>query len=213
MRDALQANFEVPSRCHVIPNGRTLQCKTENLPRKLCAVSVGRLWDEAKGLRTLVEIASPIPIRVAGEDRFAEISALPTQNLATLGPLPEKELLHVFRSSSIYLAASFYEPFGLAPLEAALCGCAIVARDLPSLREVWGAGASYFSDAAELEKLLCELAVNHSWLHQAQLASIARAQLFTAKRMATRYFRLYETLTDSASSSMPLQEETAPDAA
>jgi len=37
-----------------------------------------------------------------------------------------------------------YEPFGLAPLEAALSRCAIVANDIPSLREVWGSAAMYF---------------------------------------------------------------------
>ena len=49
-----------------------------------------------------------------------------------------------FRQSAIYLCASRYEPFGLAPLEAALCGCALVLRDLPSLREIWGNSALFF---------------------------------------------------------------------
>ena len=40
--------------------------------------------------------------------------------------------------SSIYAATSRYEPFGLAPLEAALSRCAIVASDIPTFRELWG---------------------------------------------------------------------------
>ena len=38
--------------------------------------------------------------------------------------------------AAIYIATSKYEPFGLAPLEAALSGCALVANDIPSLAEV-----------------------------------------------------------------------------
>ena len=68
--------------------------------------------------------------------------------------LSEDAVFAAFRSSSIYVAASRYEPFGLAALEAALCGCAIVARDIPSLREVWGEAAVYFRDAEGLERLL-----------------------------------------------------------
>lgn len=213
MRDVLQTYFEIPSCCRVIYNGRTLQHTVGDVPRELRAVSAGRLWDEAKGLHTLLDIASPIPIAIAGEERFADASALPMPNLAMLGPLSEKELLRVFSTSSIYLITSFYEPFGLAPLEAALCGCAIVSRDLPSLREVWDDGALYFTDINGLETLLSKLAVNPSQLLEAQLASIARARLFTADRMTTRYLELYETVTAFASGSTPHQRERTPDAA
>ena len=61
--------------------------------------------------------------------------------------------------AAIYIATSKYEPFGLAPLEAALSRCAIVANDIPSLREVWEDAALYFrkDDARSLREALVRL--------------------------------------------------------
>jgi glycosyltransferase involved in cell wall biosynthesis len=100
-------------------------------------------------------------------------------------------LLHFFRHSAVYICTSRYEPFGLAPLEAALCGCAVLARDIPSLREVWQDGARYFSDAPSLEALLHEFASDPESLHAAQNRSLARARWFTAERMVSSYAAHY----------------------
>ena len=61
--------------------------------------------------------------------------------------------------AAIYIATSKYEPFGLAPLEAALSRCAILANDIPNLREIWGDAACYFrsSDAESLSEALALL--------------------------------------------------------
>lgn len=53
--------------------------------------------------------------------------------------------------------AEIYEPFGIAPLEAALCGCTVVANDIASLREVWGDDALYFDGPRSLSMLLHQL--------------------------------------------------------
>ena len=60
------------------------------------------------------------------------------------GELSESEMRELLSRAAIYIATSKYEPFGLAPLEAALSRCAIVANDIPSLREIWGDAALYF---------------------------------------------------------------------
>ena len=48
-------------------------------------------------------------------------------------------------SAAIFAAPARYEPFGLAILEAAAAGCALVLGDISSLRENWG-GAALFVD-------------------------------------------------------------------
>jgi glycosyltransferase involved in cell wall biosynthesis len=54
---------------------------------------------------------------------------------------------------------SLYEPFGLAPLEAALRGCALVLSDIGSFRELWDGCAAFFprGDAEVLAAVLAEL--------------------------------------------------------
>src|SRR5205814_6907963 len=71
----------------------------------------------------------------------------------------ENQLRQLYARSAIYIATSQYEPFGLAPLEAALSRCAIVASDIPSFREIWGDAAVYFTnnDPDSLQKVLARL--------------------------------------------------------
>jgi len=193
MRRALHRHFDV--RCHsfVIPNGRTVYCGGQPARRRLQAVSVGRLWDDAKGLGMLFDVRSKVPILVAGEESFAASSVV-THGLRALGRLEESAILSLFRESSIYIATSIYEPFGLAPLEAALCGCAILARDIPSLREVWGDAALFYTTPQELSALLDGLGNEPLLLLSAQRKARDRASYFTAARMAKHYLQCYGSL-------------------
>src|SRR4051812_15134173 len=187
MLEALQRNFPVRARSAVIPNGRTL-AETLKPTWQLRAITAGRLWDEAKDIRMLGEVSSPIPLYVAGETRHQGSQAPQHLGSATLlGRLAHDQLLQIFRESATYICTSRYEPFGLAPLEAALCGCAVLVRDIPSLREVWKDGARYFSDPHSLSDLLHEFAADPDALYAAQRRSHARAQCFTAKRMLDGY--------------------------
>jgi glycogen(starch) synthase len=195
MRDALRMHFAVTAPFHVVANGRTLANRKFDRERELCAVSVGRLWDEGKGLAILREIVSPVQILLAGERCFEGAESTVSQaRWTSLGMLDEKSLLDLFGTSSIYLATSLYEPFGLAPLEAALCGCAIVARDIPSLREVWGDAALFFENANSLQRLLSELAEDPDKLCRFRVAAEERARSFNGKRLADRYASLYRQL-------------------
>jgi glycosyltransferase involved in cell wall biosynthesis len=126
-----------------------------------------------------------------------------------VGRLSEQGLLALFRASSIYLATSIYEPFGLAPLEAALCGCAILANDIPSLREVWGDAALYFNSAATLTKLLAQLQASPKILLAARQRAGRRALQLSAAHMAAEYLALYAELLSSKKLSSPAVEDLA----
>jgi glycosyltransferase involved in cell wall biosynthesis len=52
---------------------------------------------------------------------------------------------HQFGQAAVFALPSRYEPFGFAPLHAALAGCALVLSDIPTLRETWGDAALYAS--------------------------------------------------------------------
>jgi glycogen synthase len=187
MLSALKRNFAVRSPSAVIYNGRTLP-DPGNAPRQLRAITAGRLWDEAKDVGLLAGVSSPVPLSIAGETQHRGASAPHNLGEVTLlGRLPEPALLEFFRESAIYICTSRYEPFGLAPLEAALCGCAVVARDIPSLREVWLDGARYFSDAQSLSALLEEYAQDPDALSAAKHRSLRRAECFTAEQMIASY--------------------------
>ena len=196
MLSALAANFRLPRERRVIPNGRRLP-QIEPATRKMQAVTAGRLWDEAKNLRMLDDIDSPMPLFVAGETehesaRSARLELCGCEKL--LGLLNENELLGLFQESAIYICTSRYEPFGLAPLEAALCGCAVLANDIHSLREVWGDAALYFSGPESLSEWLWRLSDHNGLMTEAQSRAMYRAREFTAVRMAEGYLELFRSI-------------------
>jgi glycosyltransferase involved in cell wall biosynthesis len=97
----------------------------------------------------------------------------------------------------MYVATSQYEPFGLAPLEAALSRCAIIANDIPTFRELWGESALYFrtNDAEDLARKIDQLQNDRELrLTYANLAYRRAKQKMTAERMVNDYINLYQNL-------------------
>lgn len=194
MIHALAETFQLPREVKVIPNGRSIP-HMQPKRRKLQAVTAGRIWDEAKGLETLMHVASPFPVLVAGEsaDTCASRDA-DKDRVQMLGHLSQTELMTLFSESSIYVCASRYEPFGLAALEAALCGCAVVANDIGSLREVWEDGALYFSGPDSLSHLLQTLHADSVLLEQARERSWRRAQIYGPAKMTDDYLSAFHAV-------------------
>jgi glycogen(starch) synthase len=189
MADALERGFAI-GEVRAILNGRTIPCPAAHFDhRVLQAVAVGRLWDEAKGFAVLNGLETAMPVIVAGETTL--------EGAAGAGVLSEDEVIALFRRSSVYLATSVYEPFGLAPLEAALCGCGVVANGIDSLREVWGDAAIYFEGAAELKCVLDDLAASPEKLRGAQQRSLARGLELSAEKMVDGYVALYAQLMEA----------------
>ena len=96
-------------------------------------LAAGRLWDPAKNLEALERVAPalPWPVRVAGETRRPGGGIAATRAVEPLGALSAAEFAGWLGRASIYVHPARYEPFGLGPLEAALAGCALVARRPP----------------------------------------------------------------------------------
>ncbi len=195
MRREILRHYQPSSRSTVIPNGRSVTGPAG--PRKIQAITCGRLWDEGKNIRILQDLDLAMPLMIAGETEFEEQVDWRPHKLKLLGKLTEEELLQRFSESAVYIATSRYEPFGLAPLEAALCGCAILANDIPSLREVWGEAALYFeqNNKASLSAALAELSREPMKLQEASLAAYTRAaDIYSGDRMTAQYLDLYREL-------------------
>ena len=114
------------------------------------------------------------------------------------GPQSETQLRELFAWTGIYAATSRYEPFGLAPLEAALSRSAIIANDIPTFREIWGDAALYFqlNDVESLREQIVRLSSDSELrTHYANEAYVRACQRFGSERMVEDYLNLYEILT------------------
>ena len=110
--------------------------------------TAGRLWDEGKNVAALDRAAGrlPYPARAAGETAKPGGGAIRFAAIEAVGVWSGERMRHHLASRPVFVAPTRYEPFGLAILEAAQAGCALVLNDIPSLRELWD-GAALFVDA------------------------------------------------------------------
>lgn len=200
MLDQIENIYGTSRHSQLIPNGCSPENFQANEAKRLQAVSLGRLWDEGKNIRLLEQIQPAIPILIAGDTRppegstSAAFTASANSHLQLLGALTESETKALLSLTAIYIATSRYEPFGLAPVEAAFSGCAILANDIPSLREVWKSDALYYArnDPNSLAVCLQQLAGDPLLLHHMSQAAHRRAHThFTASKMTSAYLNLY----------------------
>jgi glycosyltransferase involved in cell wall biosynthesis len=161
--------------------------------------AAGRVWDAAKNLMALDEVAQGLdwPVYVAGEPQrpHGQVS-VPARHMRMLGCLEAQDVAQWLARASIYAFPARYEPFGLSVLEAALSGCALVLSDVPALKEQWNGKAVFVGvdDPATL-RLAIEALIDDPDLRQA-LAMRARrhALTLTPRRMALAYTRVYSQL-------------------
>lgn len=205
MLEALAEGYRLPERTRVIANGRSIPVFGAG-PRVLRAVTAARLWDEAKDIGMLRTVMSPMPLLVAGERECGGTEFAAPKGMELTGTLREEDMMRLLAASAVYVCTSRYEPFGLAPLEAALCGCAVLARDIASLHEVWGDAALYFGDATELSTLLTRLAKSPEMLREAQRQARVRAQRYTRFKMAEEYRALYAEVLKQTGMTVPAEE-------
>lgn len=196
----------------VVPNGRDGGGLRPASQKEPLVVGLGRLWDESKGVGTLDAAAArlPWPVLVAGETRHPEGGDIPPfRHARPLGRLPDADLASLLGRASVFALPARYEPFGLAAVEAALSGCALVLSDLATLREVWGEAALYAppGDAAALHGALRALIEDEPRRRRLAAAARARALALTPRRMADGYARAYERLILSAGRARGKDEE------
>jgi glycosyltransferase involved in cell wall biosynthesis len=196
-------NFISPQRQHVIYNGRSPVLFQPHAEKDDYAVSVGRLWDRGKNAALLTRIETPWALYLAGDNNNPDLAVKPTAlhlftgRLIFKGVMTEHQLRQLYAGASIYVATSQYEPFGLAPLEAALSRCALIASDIPSFRELWGDHAIYFrnNDANSLEQALFALCSDREAIKHYGAAALNHARKnYSMARMADQYLELYRSL-------------------
>src|SRR5690606_20899248 len=125
--------------CRVVPHGLPDPATGSPTATKQPLVfSTGRLWDDAQNIAAVAQVAPRIrwPVFVASVPHPAGRAKTPS-GVRPLGRLASAEVRQWYAKASIFALPARYEPFGMAPLEAASAGCALVLGDIPSLREVW----------------------------------------------------------------------------
>ena len=190
MLASIERNYGPLGPSAVIPNGRDAQIFAP-AAKEPFILTAGRFWDRAKNLDSLDRAARSLdwPVYAAGEGGSAT-------EIRALGRLSAQDLRAWLARASIYALPARYEPFGLSILEAALCGCALVIGDIPSLRETWDGAAMFVppDDSEFLADQLQYLIRSPEPRERLQREARMRAEWFTVDRMAGAYQSCYSAL-------------------
>jgi glycosyltransferase involved in cell wall biosynthesis len=197
----------------VIRNG--LEPGPEPSPaRDNLVLAAGRLWDDAKNTAILAEVGPrlPWPVLIAGQRQGPGGARCSARGLVCLGRLTRERVREHMSRAAIFIHPARYEPFGLAPLEAAASGCALVLADIPTLRELWGGAAVFASprDPRALTDAALRLVENPPALRVRAHACRARALQYSLHRFASGYAGAYHELIGAAGCPVaPLQGAVA----
>ncbi|WP_108396153.1 glycosyltransferase family 4 protein [Devosia submarina] len=167
-------------------------------PKENQVFSAGRWWDDGKN-GAVLDAAAPHtvwPVIMAGSQRGPNGQYRDLLHARYLGELPHGEIMGWMTRSAIVASPSLYEPFGLAPLEAAQAGAALVLADIPTYRELWD-GAAVFAPANDAEAFAAAInRLANDDLLRGELARNARERStrFTLEAQAVAMQSIYQHL-------------------
>lgn len=201
MLKALKKIYRFRTETKCIYNGRDHRnyYHSEKLP---VVFSMGRIWDEAKNTRLLVEAAPLIDcrIRIAGDNEFEQNAFnLLHENVEYTGKLNTQDVAKELSSASVYILPAKYEPFGLSVLEAAFSHCALVLGDIESLHELWDDNALYIdtNDKDGLAEAVNYLLSNENIRQHYAEKAFTHAQKYSSELLAHNYMEVYKRLKES----------------
>jgi glycosyltransferase involved in cell wall biosynthesis len=111
-----------------------------------------------------------------------------------LGDVDDATLTALYGAASVLVHPARFESFGFAPVEALTQGCAVVANDIPALREVLGDHASFVDvrdEAAVTDAIDAAAVLAGRHTPALREARIRHASGYRWRRHATRLLELY----------------------
>lgn len=134
-------------------------------------------------------------VGVGGEPVIDRIEgAAHADRIDRLGYVPYESVPDLMAGASAFVFPSWYEGFGLPPLEAMACGTAVVVSDVSSLPEVVGDAGELVppDDPEALAKRLDQILSDDAYRRRLEDAGRTRAAMFTWERACRRMDEIYE---------------------
>lgn len=112
------------------------------------------------------------------------------------GFVPEDHLPIFYNSCEAFIYPSFYEGFGLPPLEAMNCGTPVIASNLTSIPEVVGDGGILINpyDISEISEAIGNLLSNEKLKAELSYKGLKRAKEFSWQNTALNTLKVYENV-------------------
>lgn len=164
----------------------------KNLPRLLDAYSVLRRSQPNAKLPKLVLVGK---LAWLYDDTLRAITQLGLTDFVTLtGYVPEDDLLALYSGAQCFVYPSYFEGFGLPPLEAMKCGAPTIVGNRTSLPEVVGDAAILVDpfEVTDIASAIWRVVTDPDLRESLRAAGIQRAKLFDWRDTARKTLAVYE---------------------
>ncbi len=149
----IERRFELARPTVIVPNAADTALfgpPAASAAARTGVLCVGRIEPRKNQLALITALrgtATPLTL-VGSAGRFnrryaARCRAAADEHVRFLPPCPASELPRLYHAAAVHACVSWYETPGLASLEAALCGCALVVTPGGCTREYFGDEATY----------------------------------------------------------------------
>jgi glycosyltransferase involved in cell wall biosynthesis len=196
-----------------VRNGRRPPNVHDRASASVVAFTAGRLWDEGKNIAVVDRAAArlSIPVLAAGPLEGPNGARIHVRHLNSLGRLTDSEIRHHLSGRPIFVSAARYEPFGLAVLEAAQAGCALVLSDIPTFRELWDGAAIFVpaDDDQALARSIARLADDATLRAELGRAARRSAGSYSVEAMSAGVMDAYRAALASKTSKSPFKGAAA----
>ncbi len=116
------------------------------------------------------------------------------KNVVLAGFVPEEELPVFLQGCDLFVFPSFYEGFGLPPLEAMATGCPVVASNTSCMPEILGDAAEYFDpyEPEDIARALEKVLRNRALSEELRRKGLERVKRFSWQAMAKSTLEVYK---------------------
>ncbi|MDA8244180.1 MAG: glycosyltransferase family 1 protein [Elusimicrobia bacterium] len=113
-----------------------------------------------------------------------------------IGHVPDQDLPFLYSGAELFVFPSFYEGFGIPPVEAMACGCPVAASNTSCLPEILGDACSYFDPARpeDISGTISSALRDRARREELARKGLERARLFTPALQAAEIMRVMETV-------------------
>jgi glycosyltransferase involved in cell wall biosynthesis len=165
----------------------------------ICLVARKHPW---KGLITFLNVYRQLSIKYRNQIlsiiliSHDDLSSFDLDGITIVKPKSDKDIVDVYNISDIFISTSWWEGFGLPPLEAMACGCAVITSNSGGVNEyaIDNVNCLMFEpkNEKELEDKLV-LLIENSYLRKSlSMEGIKTAQHFTWNNSSVQLLHIIE---------------------
>ncbi len=116
------------------------------------------------------------------------------KDVLLVGYVPEDDLPFLFNGATVFVYPSYYEGFGIPPLEAIACGTPTITSNISSIPEIMGEAAVLINPqrSDRLYQSLSSLVQNKAERERLRKAGLQRAEHFTWEKTARETLEVYQ---------------------